>query len=88
MVGVSGPMKVGRDVLETGALPGLAGCTGQLGLLQWAQQAGKMWVGEGRAASLNGLGFEGLIKVGRDVSRSLFFTFALLIIKYVGLTLP
>lgn len=45
-------------------------------------------MGGGRAASLYGLRFEGLLKVGGEVSESFFFSFALLIIKYIGLTLP
>ena len=58
--GVSVLMKVEERWWENGEPPGRAGFSGQLGLTQSAQRAGKM--GRGIEAYLNGLGFSGLMK--------------------------
>ena len=50
--GASGPMKVAERWQESGGLPGLPGCSEQLGLAQRAPRAGK--VGGGREAYLYG----------------------------------
>ena len=46
---------------DSGGPPGIAGCSGKLGLAQSSQPAGK--INEGRKANLYGLGVSGLMDV-------------------------